>query len=205
MNVGNRQRSRFWQYGIAAVGLVALAWIAQALIPTAEQRLQGQVLERPTAGLELRAQPPLWLLETAEPGPDPARGDGPGERRLRAYQAAHLAAEGSLPGGSQALWFRPGPSGWSVGFVLPGDRPAPMATPDSGIRIQALPAQRVAAVAFGGRWSPVRFAEQRQNLLRDLQKAGMRPLGEPWLVREGRDWLPGPLRRNEVRVVVSVD
>jgi len=101
----------------------------------------------------------------------------------------------------------PRDGGWTTSFVMPGrytmdNLPRPL---DPSIRIREVPAQRVAAIRFSGRASPVRFAEQRELLMRDVAKAGLVAEGDPWTAQYNPPWTPGFMRRNEVLVALRED
>lgn len=93
----------------------------------------------------------------------------------------------------------------TVSFIMPGnssltDLPTPN---DPRVRVQQAPAQRLAALRFRGRYGGALPASKRAELLRQLDAAGLTPVGE--VLFAGYD-APSTLpwwRRNEVLVEVQ--
>jgi hypothetical protein len=83
----------------------------------------------------------------------------------------------------------------TMSFVLPQKYtmetiPEPL---DPRVRIQQLPARKVAAV---------RFEEETELLLCEIGKAGLSTVGKPFLMRYNSPFTPGFMRRNEVGVEI---
>lgn len=69
---------------------------------------------------------------------------------------------------------------------------------DDRIRIRSVPARRLAAVRYSGRWSAGDYRKQLDRLERTLAREGLVPTGEPIWARYDPPFKPWFLRRNEV-------
>ena len=90
----------------------------------------------------------------------------------------------------------------SFSFVMPFDYklediPEPL---DSRIRIQKLPARRLAVIRFKGYARQKSVNEVKARLLSTLQTSRIATVGEPILMRYNSPWTPGFMRRNEVGI-----
>ena len=133
--------------------------------------------------------------------------NAPSERIGMTSPVQQQPREGENIGMTSPVGQTPRDGGWTTSFVMPerytmDNLPRPL---DPSIRIREVPAQRVAAIRFSGRASPVRFAEQRELLMRDVAKAGLVADGDPWTAQYNPPWTPGFMRRNEVLVAVRKD
>jgi hypothetical protein len=93
----------------------------------------------------------------------------------------------------------------TMSFVMPAGMPADRAPEplDPEVRIERVPARRVAVVRFKGRAAPGSVEEETALLLCEVGKAGLSPVGKPFLMRYNSPFTPGFLRRNEVGVEVG--
>lgn len=73
---------------------------------------------------------------------------------------------------------------------------------DPRVRIQELPARKVATVRFKGRAGERSVEEETDLLLCETKKAGLTTVGKPFLMRYNSPFTPGFLRRNEVGIEV---
>nr|WP_295882876.1 heme-binding protein [uncultured Thiohalocapsa sp.] len=94
---------------------------------------------------------------------------------------------------------------WSVGFIMPKDAvaaglPAPA---NAEVRLTELPPRRVAAVRFSGRTTDAHTAAQRKRLLDWVAAQGLGAGSEPIYAYYNDPLTPGPLRRNEILLVVT--
>jgi DNA gyrase inhibitor GyrI len=94
---------------------------------------------------------------------------------------------------------------WTVQFIMPSrygleDLPAPA---NSKVRLDEVPARRVAAVRFSGRTNDQAIAEQQARLEEWLASRDLSPSGEPIYAYYNDPFTPGPLRRNEVMLEVE--
>lgn len=98
-----------------------------------------------------------------------------------------------------------GPGTREVAFVMPGAwLPEQLPTPnDTRVRLHSVPARRVAALGFRGRYGGDLPAQKRNELLFLLKCAGLKAASEVWFAGyDGPSTLPF-LRRNEVLVEVA--
>jgi hypothetical protein len=98
-----------------------------------------------------------------------------------------------------------GPATREMAFVMRGDLTLEdLPTPkDHRVRLGATPSQRVAALAFRGRYGGDLPAQKRNELLFLSKLAGLKPTSEVWFAGyDGPSTLP-LLRRNEVLVEVE--
>jgi hypothetical protein len=93
----------------------------------------------------------------------------------------------------------------SMSFVMPRNYtmdtiPEPL---DPRVRIQQLPGRKVAAVRFKGYTRERTVEEETALLLCEVGKAGLAPVGKPFLMRYNSPFTPGFMRRNEVGIEVK--
>jgi len=94
---------------------------------------------------------------------------------------------------------------WRVQFIMPAeyslaDLPPPG---NAQVRLDQIPARRLAAVRFSGRTNDQALAEQQQRLNDWMLARNLKPRGEPIYAYYNDPFTPGPLRRNEVLFEVS--
>ena len=95
--------------------------------------------------------------------------------------------------------------GRAMSFVMPAGYTAetiPEPT-DPLVRIEELPARRMAVVRFKGRAKERDVEAAREMLLAVLDKHSMRAVGAPVLMRYNSPFTPGFMRRNEVGIQVG--
>jgi hypothetical protein len=95
--------------------------------------------------------------------------------------------------------------GRAMSFVMPAGYtvdsiPEPT---DPMVRIEELPARRMAVIRFKGRARERDVEAARERLLAALDKNSMQAVGAPVLMRYNSPFTPGFMRRNEVGVQVS--
>lgn len=93
----------------------------------------------------------------------------------------------------------------SFSFVLPsGYSPASAPEPTNpGVTLEVQPSRHLAVIRFRGRTREREVAEKYRELLRMVDSAGLRRIGEPFLMRYNPPFIPGLFRRNEVAVEVA--
>lgn len=188
---------------LLAASLAALALAPSPATRAAEAPGYTLVAEL-DAGIEVRDDAPRLMAEVVVEDKDFGRAGALGLRRLAAYLAGANDRRERI-GRTTPVTQGARPQGWVVGVVMPEHFTAatlPRPT-DTGIRIVAVRQRHVAAIRFGGRWTPIRHAEHWRLLKRELDMAGWVATGEPVAAQYDAPWVPGPLRRNEVRVPVQ--
>ena len=93
----------------------------------------------------------------------------------------------------------------SFSFVMPlkyklEEVPEPL---DSRIRIQRIPARRLAVIRFKGYAREKSVNEVKSRLISALQKSGIATVGEPFLMRYNSPWTLGFMRRNEIGIEIA--
>jgi hypothetical protein len=93
----------------------------------------------------------------------------------------------------------------SMSFVMPaGMAPDRVPEPtDDRVRIETVPARDVAVIRFSGHAHEHDVEEVTTHLLAELEKAGIRTRGAPFLMRYNSPMTPGFLRRNEVGIEIE--
>ena len=76
---------------------------------------------------------------------------------------------------------------------------------DSRIRLRRQPPRVMAVREYSGRWTPENFQENKDSLLRALQRDGVRTRGPTILARYNSPFTPWFLRRNEVMIQIEAD
>jgi effector-binding domain-containing protein len=94
-----------------------------------------------------------------------------------------------------------------VGFIAPSSytiKTAPR--PDNqSVKLRELPAQRMAAVRYSGRWTEKNYREHETSLLAWVKSRGLTIAGPVVYARYNAPFVPWPLRRNEVMVPVVAE
>jgi SOUL heme-binding protein len=93
----------------------------------------------------------------------------------------------------------------TVAFKMPDSEPfETLPTPDDRqITLRRIPARRVAALSFSGRYGAGIPAEKRQELLTYVRAAGLIPIGDVTFAGYDAPWTVPWLRHNEVQVELS--
>jgi hypothetical protein len=94
---------------------------------------------------------------------------------------------------------------YRVRFMMPASHdldslPVPN---DTRVRLDTVPAQRLAAIRYSGRWSQSGYERHLAALTDALSSGGASPNGEPIWARYDPPWTPWLLRRNEVLIPVD--
>jgi len=92
----------------------------------------------------------------------------------------------------------------SFSFVMPlkyslEEIPEPL---DSHIRIQRIPARRLAVIRFKGYARQKSVNEVKARLVSALQTSGIATVGQPFLMRYNSPWTLGFMRRNEIGIEI---
>jgi hypothetical protein len=91
---------------------------------------------------------------------------------------------------------------WLVSFVMPEKYtletlPIP---DDKSVYFKEVPARKVLAIRFSGRWTDENFAEHENLLMASVKSNQLKAIGEPWTARYNPPFMPGFMRRNEVMI-----
>ena len=200
--------------GIAAlVGIIGLL-IFVYLIQNVEQPDYQVVVQ--DGDFELRDYPPLVVAEVSDSGSRQqslSSGFGPLARYIFAkerggeriamtapVQQRALAADEKIAMTAPVTQTPADNGDWTVQFIMPSEYQLED-LPDPGnakVRLEQVPARRLAAVRFSGRTNDQAIAEQQQRLESWMRAQDIEPRGEPIYAYYNDPFTPGPLRRNEV-------
>jgi hypothetical protein len=94
---------------------------------------------------------------------------------------------------------------WAVSFMMPAKYtmdtiPAPS---DPEVTIRAIPAQRMAAIRFSGRWKAKNYDKHLEELRAWVEAKGLVVSGEPVWARYNAPFVPWFMRRNEILLPVA--
>jgi len=94
----------------------------------------------------------------------------------------------------------------SIAFIMPEGftletTPTPL---DDRVKIVEIPERVVAALRFSGRWSNSIFKKKTEELLAEIENAGLKVVGQAFSMRYNGPFTPWFLRRNEVAVEVEL-
>ena len=94
----------------------------------------------------------------------------------------------------------------SIAFVMPDGftletTPEPL---DDNVKIVEVPERVVAALRFSGRWSNSIFQKKTEELLAEIENAGLTVSGQVFSMRYNGPFTPWFLRRNEVAAEVEL-
>jgi hypothetical protein len=93
--------------------------------------------------------------------------------------------------------------GFEVSFVMPAHMTEVPAPVSSALRIEQFPKSTFAALSFSGFAREALFRAKEQKLRQMLLESGYQVIGRPRFARYNGPWTPGPLRRNEVLLVIA--
>jgi hypothetical protein len=94
----------------------------------------------------------------------------------------------------------------SIAFIMPDGftletTPEPL---DDRVKTVELPERVVAALRFSGRWSNSLFQKKTEELLTEIEKAGLKVASQVFSMRYNGPFTPWFLRRNEVAAEVEL-
>jgi len=190
-----------WILGGVAVLAIAGCAALVARGPVEEPPYTSAALD---GDFELRDYPELTVAEVTTTG---TRRDavGAGFRPLAGYIFAR-EREGEKIAMTAPVTQTPGADGeWAVRFIMPSrytldtlPRPA-----GSTVRLETIPARRMASVRFSGVATDTLVAEQEARLLAWMTDRGLTPADTPTYAYYNDPFTPGFMRRNEVLVPVN--
>ncbi len=91
---------------------------------------------------------------------------------------------------------------WLVSFVMPASytlQTLPIPN-DPTVYFKTIPARKVLAIRFSGRWTDANFNQHENKLLAALKTHGLKSTGATWTARYNPPIMPGFMRRNEVMI-----
>lgn len=180
-------------------GLLGAAALAFYMHEKAVEK-PAYITEQEDGAFAIRRYPALLIAEAEAPGERKAAlnagfdrlagfifaKDRPGKDRRRIAMTAPVLSD------------RTG-SGWRTRFVMPrGFTEVSLPRPAAGVRIDTVPARRVAAIRFSGMATDKQVARAEQQLRDWLVTQGLEAVGPAEYAYYNSPFIPGPLRRNEV-------
>ena len=133
---------------------------------------------------------------TGKSGGDLSSSSGSGASPEKMAMTAPVGTSGPATGGGK----------FTISFVMPSKYtletlPVP---DDSRVLLRQVPARKVAAVIFSGRWTDANFKEHTEVLLKALASRGITPAAgaEPQVARYNAPFTPWFLRHNEIQMVI---
>lgn len=94
---------------------------------------------------------------------------------------------------------------WTVQFMMPTQYtleslPVPK---DPRVKFKTITSRKVAAVTYSGRWTESNYREHLEILEQEIQKAGLKPKGQPLWARYNSPFTPWFLRKNEILIEIE--
>lgn len=188
---------------LAALGTVAVA--AGAFFVWRASRAEEpryQTIESDNT-IEIRKYPTLVTAGTEHRG-DRHAALNEGFRTLADYLFARSREGDKLPMTAPVLSDTDGDGSWRTRFLMPtGKARGELPAPPSGVELTSEPAQRVAAIRFSGRADDAALSAKEGALRSWLQIRGLPSEGKAVHAYYNAPFLPRPMRRNEVMIVLS--
>ncbi|MEO0982157.1 MAG: heme-binding protein [Pseudomonadota bacterium] len=97
--------------------------------------------------------------------------------------------------------------GWTIAFVMPAEwtmetLPKPL---DPAVTLSETPARTVATIRFAGGRNAKRQARKQTELEDWIEARGLSIAGAPEIAFYDPPWVPGPFRRNEILIPVTLE
>jgi effector-binding domain-containing protein len=94
---------------------------------------------------------------------------------------------------------------WRITFLMPAQYtletlPEPL---DSKVELKKVPERIMAALKYSGTWSKSHYEEKKKQLIEQIERRGLKQVGEPIWARYNPPFMPWFLRRNEVLTPVE--
>ncbi|MBK5939270.1 SOUL family heme-binding protein [Halochromatium roseum] len=201
------------------IGIIAMLVFVYVIQNVEKPEYQAIVQD---GDFELRDYPPLVVAEVNGSGSRQqslSSGFGPLARYIFAkerggeriamtapVQQRKLAADEKIAMTAPVTQTPANDGNWTIQFIMPSEYGLDDLPPPSNeqVRLEHIPARRVAALRFSGRTTDQAIAEQQARLETWMAERGLEPRGEPIYAYYNDPFTPGPLRRNEVMFEVSL-
>lgn len=197
------KNSRYALYGIAGVGLLAVAGAGYFLYREKSVEKPNHRVVETDGDFEVRDYPDLLIAETVVEG-DRASALDQGFGRLADYIFAKHRDGGRVAMTAPVLSSGAGAEGWVTRFVMPAHfTRETLPQPSEGIRIATLPARRVAAIRFAGLADEAELAEREAQLRSWVGAKKFTPSGDIERAFYNSPFIPGPVRRTELLIPIG--
>lgn len=194
-------------------GVAFAGWVGWGIYSTSEADAVPYETLRTIDGVELRRYPQTVLVETTAPTQRRAfrrlfgyiSGENSGDESISMTAPVQTRSGESIPMTAPVRSGTAGADGVRMGFYLPaeyGPETAPEPTA-SDVSLVTEPSKRVAVDRFSWYAPAWRVERRTRKLLSALEREGIEPAGDPYLLRYNDPWTPPFMRRNEVAVAVA--
>ncbi len=192
---------------------VALLW-SNSLMAIEQPRYA--VLEAYGNGIEMRQYEAYIIAETELSAADSAQAGNLAFKRLGGYifgenqskESIEMTAPVSQAKSEKIAMTAPVSQSqkanglWLVSFVMPKrytlqTLPIPN---DPKVYFKTVPARKVLAIRFSGRWTEASFNAHEAKLMAALKQQALKSTGSTWTARYDPPFMPGFMRRNEVMI-----
>ena len=196
-------RGRYALYGIAGVGLLAVAGAGYYIYrEKSVEKPKHKVLEQ-DGSFEVREYPELLIAETSVAG-ERALALDKGFGQLADYIFAKARGGDKVAMTAPVLSSSGGGGNWLTRFVMPSSFTRDtLPEPQGGVRINTIPARKVAAFEFGGIVDEAELAEKEAQLKSWVGAKKFNRRGEPERAFYNSPFMPGPLRRTEILIPID--
>ena len=200
---------------LAGGGALLAGWIGWGIYSSREAQSVPYERLRTLNGVEIRQYPRTVLVETTAPDQRRAfrrlfeyiSGDNRGDESISMTAPVQTRSGESI---SMTVPVRSETAATDtdavqMGFYLPteyGPETAPEPTA-SDVSLVTEPAKRVAVDRFSWYAPAWRVERRTRKLLSTLEREGVEPVGDPYLLRYDDPWTPPFMRRNEAAVAVA--
>ncbi|HZG46484.1 MAG TPA: heme-binding protein [Allosphingosinicella sp.] len=200
---GDKGGNRYALYGVAGVGLLAVAGAGYFLYREKNvEKPRHRVIEE-DGFFEVREYPELLVAEATVAGERSYALDK-GFSQLADYIFAKSRDGEKVAMTAPVLSASAGAEDWVTRFVMPAHfTRETLPAADPGIRISTLPARKVAAVRFAGTADEATIADYEEQLRHWVGAKKLKATGEPERAFYNSPFIPGPLRRTEVLIPVA--
>jgi hypothetical protein len=198
-----RSGRRTAAYGAAGVGLIAAAGAAYFIFREKNvEKPRHRVVEE-DGQFEVREYPELLVAETTVAGERDYALDQ-GFSQLADYIFAKSREGDKLAMTAPVLSASAGGNDWATRFVMPAHLTRETLPPASpGVRINTVPARKVAAVRLGGTADEATLADYEEQLRHWIGAKKLRPAGEAERAYYNSPFMPAPLRRTEILIPIA--
>jgi hypothetical protein len=195
-------RPRYALYGLAGVGLLAVAGAGYYLYrEKSVEKPRHKVLEV-DGQFEVREYPELLIAESSVAGGRDFALDQ-GFSKLADYIFAKSRAGERVPMTAPVFSSGGGGDNWLTRFVMPAHFTRDtLPQPGAGVRIDTLPARKVAVMHFPGAADEAAFAEREAQLRSWIGAKKYETRGDVERAFYNSPFIPGPLRRTEVLIPI---
>lgn len=191
------------KYVLAGIGLIVVAGAGYFVLrERAVEKPKHKVQERD--GLfEVRDYPELLIAETSDTG-ERLAARNQGFRRLADYIFAKGRSGEKVEMTAPVLSSDAGNGAWLTRFVMPARFTRDtLPEPTAGVRINTLPARRVAAMRFAGGSDEALLAEREKQLRSWIGAKKYEAKGEAERAFYNSPMIPPPMRRTEILIPIE--